>query len=106
MSEDKYNEIASRLSSRSNVVIGQMFGKSCVKVNGKAFLSFFKGCMIFKLTDDAHSIALSLDGACLWDPSGKGRPMKEWVEIPDAHSSQWDKFADLAYDYVYSLTMK
>ena len=106
MSEEKYNEIAHRLSSISNVVTGQMFGKPCVKVNGKAFLSFFKGCMIFKLTEDAHNNALSLDGACLWDPSGKSRPMKEWVQIPDAHSSQWNKFADFAFDYVSNQTKK
>jgi len=37
--------------------------------------------MVFKLTDKIHADALSLDGSELFDPSGKKRPMKEWVQV-------------------------
>lgn len=78
----------------------QMFGKPCFKVNAKAFVCFFENCMVFKLKGDAHKEALSLDGSQLFDPSKKGRAMKEWVQVPFAYSAQWKTFAKAAYEYV------
>ena len=50
--------------------------------------------MVFKLPDpDAHARALALDGAHLFDPSGKGQPFKEWVVVPAAHAGEWEAFA-------------
>ena len=49
----------------------QMFGKPCFKINGKAFICFFQNEMVFKLTGENHSEALSFDGTQLFDPSGK-----------------------------------
>ena len=76
----------------------QMFGKPCFKVNGKAFMSLFDKCLVFKLTGDAHTEALSLDGSERFDPSKKGRPMKEWVQVPYHYSTRWKKFAKAAFD--------
>lgn len=59
--------------------------------------------MVFKLRDEAHSEALSLDGARLFDPSGKGRPMKEWVQLPYDYADQWQRFSIEAMDYVATL---
>lgn len=78
----------------------QMFGKPCFKVNGKAFVCFFKNCMVFKLNGNMHKDAISLDGSELFDPSGKKRPMKEWVQVPYEHSEKWKKYAKAAFDYV------
>ena len=38
--------------------------------------------------------------ALLWDPSGKGRPMKEWVQVPFAHAASWTGMAAHALAYV------
>ncbi|MBO9729531.1 MAG: hypothetical protein J7623_12915 [Chitinophaga sp.] len=78
----------------------QMFGKPCFKINGKAFICFFQNEMVFKLAGDVHGEALSLDGAMLFDPSGKNRAMKEWVQVPGDYSDQWVKFAKAAVKYV------
>ncbi|MGB0907475.1 MAG: hypothetical protein ACPGVT_08275 [Maricaulaceae bacterium] len=78
----------------------QMFGKPCFKYSGKAFLCFFQDEMVFKLTGEPHAAALALSGAKLFDPSGKGRAMKEWVQIPESHSDQWEKFAEDALTYL------
>jgi len=78
----------------------QMFGKPCFKINGKAFVCFFQNEMVFKLTGDIHQEALSLDGSQLFDPSGKKRPMKEWVQVPYDYKDKWDKFAKAALKYV------
>jgi hypothetical protein len=81
-------------------VESQMFGKPCFKVNGKAFMSFFENEMVFKLTDNAHTEALSLDGSKLFDPSGKNRPMREWVQISSINSASWKHFALEAFKYL------
>ena len=80
----------------------QMFGKPCFKVKGKAFICFFNDAMVFKLAGDDHKAAASLDGAVLFDPSGKGRPMKEWVQVPFGYAKKWTGFAKAAYRYVSS----
>ncbi len=56
--------------------------------------------MVFKLSGKTHSEALALDGACLFDPSDKGRPMKEWVQAPFKHKTYWSAFAIEAMEYV------
>lgn len=78
----------------------QMFGKPCFKYSGKAFVCFFEEAMVFKLTGEPHSAALALKGAKLFDPSGKGRAMKEWVQVPMAHSEVWAGFAGHALEYL------
>lgn len=81
-------------------VESQMFGKPCFKVNGKAFMSFFENEMVFKLSGTAHEEALSLEGSKLFDPSGKNRPMKEWVQISNTNSASWKHFALEAFSYL------
>jgi hypothetical protein len=81
-------------------VLSQMFGKPCFKIGGKAFVSFFEDEMVFKLTGDEHHLALGLEGAQLFDPSKKNRPMKEWVQVPFKYADQWESFAKAAMDYV------
>ncbi len=78
----------------------QLFGKPCFKIGKKAFVCFFQRQMVFKLTGDAHRDALSLDGSRLFDPSGKGRPMKEWVQVPFDYADQWPSLAQAAMGYV------
>lgn len=95
--ETLYTEIGQKLKGAKQ---SQMFGKPCFKINGKAFVCFFENSMVFKLNGDAHKEALSLDGSQLFDPSKKGRAMKEWVQVPYVYSSNWKGFAKAACDYV------
>ena len=78
----------------------QMFGKPCFKINGKAFICFFQNEMVFKLTGNAHIEALNLEGSQLFDPSGKKRPMKEWVQVSTINANKWEKYAEEALKYV------
>lgn len=83
------------------VVTGAMFGKPCLKVpGGKAFACCFRDGVAFKLPEPARSEALGLPGAELFDPSGKGRPMKEWVQVPVDHADGWPELADEARRHV------
>jgi hypothetical protein len=59
--------------------------------------------MAFKLTGDAYKEAPSLDGSILFDPSGRKRPMKEWVQVTYDHKSDWETFAKGALKYVKAM---
>ena len=91
--------------SIEGAVKGQLFGKPCFKLNNKAFVCFFQEAMVFKLQGkgEVHGDALSLDASQLFDPSGKGRAMKEWVQVPFEYSENWEAFAKEAAAYVGTL---
>lgn len=97
---DEYAKLVDQFSARNGVEAGQMFGKACIKVKGKAFVSQNKECVVFKLTGECHRNGLALDGAALWDPSGSGRPMKEWVAVPATAHKHFRVLAEAAFDYV------
>jgi hypothetical protein len=102
-SESIYTQIGLSLPDSQQ---SQMFGKPCFKIGGKAYISLFEGCMIFKLNGEARTDALALDGAAPFDPSKKGRPMKEWIQLPFGYQDMWPHFAEAAQQYVRSLLEK
>lgn len=98
----EYEKLTAALASNEEVTAGQMFGKACLKVNGKAFTSLHNDKLVFKLAGEHHKKALSLKDAELWDPSGKGRPMKEWVALPALEKKHFKLLAAEALAYVKS----
>ncbi len=98
---EKLQEIAAQFRPDQNVAMAKWFGKPCIKVGDKVFVVLWGQDLAFKLSGKAHSDALQIQGAHLFDPRGKGHAMKEWIQIPKAQSSVWSRFARLAYAYVY-----
>lgn len=99
--QSQYEAIAAELAATSPTKLSKMFRMPCLKtINGKAFAGFHHGAMVFKLRIPQHSEALALSGAHLFDPSGGGRPMKEWVEVPAEHAAHWLELAHAAFHYV------
>lgn len=92
-----------QFADNPDVKSGKWFGKHGLMVNGKCFLSQHGEDVAFKLTGDAHSQALEIEGARLFDPRGNGRAFKEWVHVPKAQSAHWSKLAEQAMAYVRSL---
>jgi hypothetical protein len=81
------------------VSVSAMFGKPALKDEaGKAFACLLDGEVAFRLGRDspAHATALGLAGAHLFDPSGKDRPMKDWVCVPPEHAGRWAELAESA----------
>jgi hypothetical protein len=97
---EEFDKLVRTLSKQRGVTAGQMFGKACLKVNGKAFLAQHLETVVFKLTGESHEKAMALAGAVLWDPSGKGRPMKEWVALSPDHRKHFLALAKAALKYV------
>jgi hypothetical protein len=97
---ERYDELVDDLCARNDdVEQSQMMGMPCVKRGGRMVLGFTRsdGAMTFKLPDpEAHARALALEGAHLFDPSGQGKPFKEWVVVPAVHAAEWETFAALA----------
>jgi hypothetical protein len=94
----RYDEICSDLVAwNADVQLGQMMGMPAIKRSGKMIGGFWREAMVFKFPDQAQrEAALALEGAELFDPSERGRPMKEWVAVPAAHADRWPGLADQA----------
>jgi hypothetical protein len=94
----RYDEIAADLEARDpDVQLGQMMGMPSIKCGGKIIVGFWHGVVAFKLPDEnEREQALGLDGAELFDPGERGRPMREWVAVPVAHEAKWAELADTA----------
>ena len=92
---DAFEGVAADLAG-AGVALGQTFGSRALMVNRKA--------MAFKLGRDSphHSRALELPGAQLFDPSGMGRPFKDWVEVPAASADAWPSLAEAALAFTTS----
>ena len=97
---ERYDDLADFLAFRHDFVqLSQMMGMPCVKARGKMVLGFpgGYGAMVFKLVEpEVHARALALEGAQLFDPSGKSRPFKQWVVVPPTHADLWEDFAEHA----------
>jgi hypothetical protein len=95
-----YDRLAADMHATTPAARSKMFGMACLKVGGKAFAGLAGEAMVFKLSGETHARALGLQGAHLFDPSGRNRPMKEWVVVPAAHAAQWQDFCMSALAYV------
>lgn len=95
--EQAYERVVADLSGRG-VTAGTMFGKPTLKMGTKSIACLYNEGMAFKLGagTSEHVEALALTGAGLFDPSGTGRQMKDWVWVPVEHAQHWVEFADAA----------
>jgi hypothetical protein len=70
------------------------FGMPCVKRSGRVVFGLSRTGMVFKLTDpDTRGRALSVPGAHLFDPSGRGEPFRQWVVVPPLQAGEWEALA-------------
>jgi hypothetical protein len=100
---DPLDELRIALESRSDVERTKFFGKECLTARGKVIAVLWEGDVVFKLAGKDQARALELDGAHLWDPRGKGHPMREWVQVPTLHEQEYRRLGEAAYEYITSL---
>lgn len=95
---ERYDEVAADLTARDpDAQLGQMMGMPVIKHGGKLIAGYRDGAMTFKLPDASErERALALDGAELFDPSGRGRAMRQWVAVPLAHAAKWEELVNTA----------
>ena len=94
---ERYDDICDALTTwHDDVRRSVIFGMPCLKKSGRVVAGFPRSGsgMVFKLTNaDAHARALALDGAHLFDPSGRGEPFRQWVVVPPAQADEWEALA-------------
>jgi hypothetical protein len=80
----------------------RMMGRPILTRRGTMFACLNGDSVGFKLGAGTaeHAGALNVPGAELFDPSGKGRPFKDWVSIPLDQADQWLPFAQCALMHV------
>jgi hypothetical protein len=94
-------ELAVLAESLEGVEPGQLFGKPSLKVGKSHFVCGFQQCLVVKVGKEAIEEMLpKFEGSVLFDPSGKGRPMKDWLQIPEDYKDQWPSLALQALDFV------
>jgi hypothetical protein len=52
----------------------------------------------FKLSGHLHTEALKLEGAEIFNPGDKGKPMQNWINVPYQHKHKWAEFAFAAFE--------
>src|SRR4051812_2308172 len=90
-----FDGIGEELAPRG-VLTGALFGARSLTFDGTAFACVKGGRFAVKLGAGSplHAQALALPEGKLFDPSGKDRPFKDWVEIAPSHSEQWPRYAE------------
>ncbi len=96
---DAYEALAAEFADRG-VISSPVFGKPSLKFGSKAIACLSGDAMAFKLGagTPAHTDALELAGAELFDPSGR-RPMRDWVVVPLRYAGRWTSMAEAALRY-------
>jgi TfoX N-terminal domain len=78
---------------------GGAFGASALKVGGKIFAMVSQGRLVVKLPAARVQELIAAGDGEPFD-AGKGRPMKEWVQIDPAHGRTWAQLAGEARSFV------
>lgn len=95
--EKLFQSIAGKLHGAE---MSQMFGKPCIKLNGKAFCCFFQEELVVKIgAEEANMLMKKYEGSQLFDPSGKKRAMKDWLQLPFDYKTDWEKLTRQAAEY-------
>lgn len=82
--------------------LSQMFGKPCGKLNKKAFIAFFEDEIVFKLgRENIEEWRLNLSDSKNFDPSGKNRPMKDWLQVSKKHKKHFKKLLELSLGFCF-----
>ena len=98
-SEQSYFEAI--IENIPNATLSALFGKPCGKINKKAFVAFYQNEMVFKLGRvEVEDRLKQYEGAQKWDPSGKKKPMKDWIQVPGEYQEDWSALAQKAMEYL------
>ena len=96
-----FAQAESQFSERADVTRGKLFGHPCLSVQGKAFLVRFHDDLVFKLGRERASGLLEAHVELrLFDPSGKGRAMRDWVQAPVSFSDEVSAWSEASCAFV------
>ena len=96
-----FAQAEAQFSDRPEVTRGKLFGHPCLSVQGKAFLVRCHDDLVFKLGRARATVLLEAHGELkLFDPSGKGRAMRDWVQAPVSFSDEVSAWSEASCAFV------
>ena len=99
--ETLFAQAQAHFENDPDVTTGKLFGHPCLSVRGKAFLVRFHDDLVFKLGRDRAAALLEQHMELrLFDPSGKGRAMRDWVQAPTSFSHEVKAWSEGSRDFV------
>jgi len=102
-----FKSVVETLASDPQVKLSNWFGFPCAKLDDKPFAALYDENLVVKLGQSRVQKMLKAKEGRKFDPSGMGRPMKEWVVIaaPESTAKQrWLELAEEAKSFVASLS--
>jgi hypothetical protein len=93
-----YNAVVNELLTDPRVSEGNLFGVSVLTISDKPFAGLYKKDLVVKLGIDRVQEMLRAKAGAHFDPSGAGRPMKEWIRVKEPASSPKKKWLALAQE--------
>ena len=91
-----YDIIVNELLTDPRVSEGNLFGVPVLKIGGKPFAGLYQQDLVVKLDVDRVQEMLKAKAGAHFDPSGAGRPMKEWIRIKEPTRGAKKKWLALA----------
>jgi hypothetical protein len=99
MAENKtYAAIVQALLADPRVVEARMFGMPTLKVGGKVFAGLWEQQLVVKIGAPRVQELLKAKTSKVFDPSGRGRPMKDWIAIKEPAAAAKKKWLALAQE--------
>ena len=96
MAEDEsYRRVVDGLLGDPEVSEGKMMGMPALKRGNKMFGGWFDGDLLVKLGRERVDELVAAGRAVPFDPSGRGRPMRDWARIPQP-DGDWAELAEEA----------
>lgn len=95
---DIYEEIKTHFSTDRDVTVLSGRGAKGIKQGKKLIVMFMKGDLIVKLPKERVVEIVASGEGKPFDP-GTGKPMKNWVLIPETRKDLWIKYSEEAKSY-------
>jgi hypothetical protein len=97
--DEAYRRVVDELRADPGVAEALMMGKPSLKRGSKMFGGFRDGELLVKLGRERVDELIAAGRAREFDPSGAGRPMKDWALVPEP-TEDWLALADEARAFV------
>ena len=100
--ETQFDAMAQAQEGAEDVTRGKLFGHPSLQVSRKAFALRYHDDLVFKLgRGRVDGLLEKHSEAVRFDPSGKGRAMKDWLRVPLSLGADWLAWAESAPKFVH-----
>jgi hypothetical protein len=96
---EAFGLVCDELKARAEVSEGRWFGVPAATVSGRVFAALYEDALVVKLGAEEVDRHVAAAQGERFDPSGKGRAMKEWL-LAASGPAAWPELTELAVAFV------